>query len=132
MPVTPFHGGLGLLAKGAGPGHFSFALFTCTQVAIDLESGYYLLRGEWPFHRLLHTFPGAIVVSMAVALLMRGPVAFVLSRLIAARPDVPIDPRITSGAAVTTGLLGAIFHVVPDAIMHVDVRPFAPVTDANP
>ena len=45
---------------------------------------------------------------------------------------MPIDPQITRSAAAITGLLGAVFHVVPDAIMHPDVRPFAPFTDANP
>ncbi|MGD9905250.1 MAG: hypothetical protein AB7U83_17420 [Vicinamibacterales bacterium] len=132
MPVTPFHGGLGLLAKGIGPGRFSFVLFACTQVAIDMESGYYLLREEWPVHRLLHTLPGALVVSMAVALLMRRPVERVLSWLVAGRPDLAIDPQVTHGATLTTGVLGAVCHVVPDGIMHSDVRPFAPFTDANP
>ncbi len=71
MPVTPFHFGPGALAKAAAPKHFSLIVFGLTQVAIDLESLYFLVQGSWPVHRLLHTFAGAGLVALGGMLL--GP-----------------------------------------------------------
>jgi len=34
--------------------------------------------------------------------------------------------------AVYSGIFGGIFHSVLDGIMHSDIRPFRPFTDANP
>ena len=31
-----------------------------------------------------------------------------------------------------SAIAGVVGHVVPDAMMHYDVRPFAPFSDANP
>ena len=56
MPFTPLHFGPGLLLKAAAPRHVSFTAFVASQVLIDLESLYNILRGAWPVHRELHTF----------------------------------------------------------------------------
>jgi len=40
MPITPFHGGIGLAFKGPLDQRFSFSLFVLTQISIDLESAY--------------------------------------------------------------------------------------------
>ncbi len=68
MPFTPFHLGPGLLIKAAAPTRFSFAAYTATQVAIDLESGYFLFSGQTPVHRTAHTFlvGGAVRVVIGV------------------------------------------------------------------
>jgi membrane-bound metal-dependent hydrolase YbcI (DUF457 family) len=34
--------------------------------------------------------------------------------------------------AAVSGIFGGIFHSVLDGIMHADIRPFRPFTDANP
>jgi membrane-bound metal-dependent hydrolase YbcI (DUF457 family) len=34
--------------------------------------------------------------------------------------------------AVVSGIFGGIFHSVLDGIMHEDIRPFRPFTNANP
>ena len=56
MPATPFHFGPGLLIKAVAPHQFSVAAYSVAQVVIDLESGYHLLRGDYPVHRQAHTF----------------------------------------------------------------------------
>jgi hypothetical protein len=71
MPVTPFHGGVGLLAKGIARGRISFVAFCAAQVLIDLESGYFLLTDDWPFHRFLHTLIGAAAACGAAVWLCR-------------------------------------------------------------
>src|SRR2546428_11606204 len=55
MPVTPFHFGPGLLGKAVVNRYFSFTSFAITQVVIDVETAYYLVRNEWPLHRAFHT-----------------------------------------------------------------------------
>ena len=137
MPVTPFHGGIGLLAKSIAGPRFSFLGFCATQVAIDLESGFHLLRDDWPYHRFFHTFAGAALVC-AIAVVtarlvgLRWPAASTraptLNRL--ARDD--LRALVPASGAVATGAIGLLGHVIPDAIMHGDVRPFAPLTDTNP
>lgn len=71
MPVTPFHGGIGLACKGPLGARFSFTVFVATQIVIDLESGYFLFTGQYPVHRFLHTFLGSLV-SLHLGLIALG------------------------------------------------------------
>lgn len=135
MPITPFHGGVGLICKGPLAERFSFTIFVATQIAIDFESGYFLVTRQYPVHRFFHTFVGATVVCLAVAVVLRRPLeralrfahaAGVASRWIRTSHAIPLR------VALPSALVGVLGHVVPDAIMHADSRPFAPFTDANP
>jgi hypothetical protein len=134
MPVTPFHGGIGLAFKGASGRWFSFLLFCCTQVAIDLESGYHLLRGDWPVHRFLHTFIGAAIMSTVGVFSLRPAATAALRYLARSRALARWigSPEIPWQAAATTAIVGCVGHVIPDSIMHSDVEPFAPFAAANP
>jgi len=134
VPVTPFHGGFGLAFKAATGRSFSFLLFACTQIAIDVESFYHFVRGDWPIHRFFHTFLGAAIVSFVAAFALRRPVAALLRRM-AARPDLRRwigSPEISARAAIVTAIVGCLGHVIPDAINHSDVEPFAPFASGNP
>ena len=133
MPVTPFHGGIGLLCKPPLGRHFSFTLFFATQIAIDLESAYYLVRGEYPVHRFFHTFVGAGLVCVVVALILRRPCEALVRALPREWPAwVERTPGISVGTALLTALVGVVAHVVPDSIMHADARPLSPFSDRNP
>jgi hypothetical protein len=137
MPVTPFHGGVGLIAKGLAGRRVSFLGFCATQVVIDIESGYFLLRGEWPVHRFLHTAIGAAVACGLVVWIGRQ-----VARRWSRRPEPDmalvrwgrgdLAALLTTGGAAGTAALGVVGHLIPDAIMHADVRSFSPLTDANP
>ncbi|MET0553679.1 MAG: hypothetical protein ABW221_11620 [Vicinamibacteria bacterium] len=129
MPVTPFHFGVGLLGKGVAPRAVSLCAFVASQVVIDCESAYFLFvaRAE-PVHRVLHTFalatPVGALVGLAVWAVGRGvrwPPA--LDWL---RSDCALRP------ALVGGLLGGLTHPLLDGIMHDDIRPFRPFSDANP
>ncbi len=137
MPVTPFHGGAGLLAKGLLGRRVSFTAFCVSQVVIDVESGYHLVRGDWPVHTFLHTLFGATLACSAVAF-----AGLWLGRRLSPAPEdtssllgwVKADVKALSSlpTAVATLVLATLGHVVPDAIMHADVRPFAPIAEENP
>lgn len=137
MPVTPFHFGAGLLAKGLLPRRVSFVGFCLTQVAIDCESGYFLFRGEWPAHRFFHTVLGASLLCLGTCLLLMPLVSLVPSRL-AKTADVDLSRWLALSAPLTwsvllaTALLGVLGHIIPDGIMHSDIQPFSPFTELNP
>ncbi len=134
MPITPFHGGIGLAIKGLARSRFSFLLFSATQVAIDLEPAYHLLRGNGPAHRFFHTLIGATIVSVASVTLLR-PVANAWLSYLNRRASTPRifanHPPISWPVALTTAVAGVLGHIVPDAIMHYDVEPFAPFRTEN-
>ena len=67
MPFTPFHFGPAIFIKGLITSRFSFVAFAATQIAIDCETLYYLNRGEYPYHRILHTLAGAGFSGFLVA-----------------------------------------------------------------
>jgi Domain of unknown function (DUF4184) len=137
MPFTPFHFGPGAALKAAAPAHFSFTIFCYSQVVTDLETGFHLLRGEYPVHGLFHTYLGATVVGLACAITGR-PICQLALR--AWRAWLP--PRLTGlfGRSATirwkvaflSALIGTYSHVFLDSIMHPDVKPFSPWTSSNP
>jgi len=137
MPVTFFHAGIGLLCKGIARERFSFTLFCLGQAAIDLEPGYYLLKGQPPFHRFFHTLLGATIV-VAVATVALRPVAQAFLRWVqrgwpGGGPRwMDLAPVISWPVALATGALSILGHVVPDAMMHREARPFAPLAQINP
>jgi hypothetical protein len=130
MPETPFHLGPGFLVKAVAPRQFSMAAYSLTQVVIDLESGYYLLRGEYPVHRQAHTFLLGGLIGLLCGLIVSRVGRWwarprdSVHEVLAAEFRMPV--------AVVSGIFGGIFHSVLDGIMHQDIRPFRPFTDANP
>lgn len=137
MPITPFHGGIGLACKGPLGRRFSFTIFALTQVVIDLESAYYLWSGQHPVHRFLHTFFGASLVGVFVATIARPWCESLLrvgGRMLGhERPAwLDLQPHISLRTAAWSAVVGVLGHVIPDSIMHADARPFAPFADANP
>lgn len=131
MPFTPYHLGPGLLIKAAAPARFSFAAYTATQVVIDLESGYYLFSGQTPVHRTLHTFlvGGAVGLVVGVGSSAIGGRLF---RRMVEHAGPAIGSEFLIWPSVWGGLTGGLLHSLLDGIMHADIHPFRPFSDANP
>jgi membrane-bound metal-dependent hydrolase YbcI (DUF457 family) len=95
----------------------------------DVESIYNVLKGNFPVHRFLHTFVGAAVsAAMTIAL-------FLFMRRLARSmplPDWFEWQQLKPPPVIVGALLGSYSHVVLDGIMHADLRPLAPWSDANP
>jgi membrane-bound metal-dependent hydrolase YbcI (DUF457 family) len=128
MPFTPFHFGPGALIQTLAPRHVSFVAFCGANVLIDTEPLYFMLRGEDPLHRFFHTYVGATLAMAATVAL------FLLALRLAARVRLP-NPlgwqsltrlQVLGGAAA-----GSYSHIVLDSVMHADIRPFSPFSQAN-
>lgn len=118
MPVTPYHFGPALAAKGLLRKRFCLITFALSQVVIDLESFYFLVQGAYPVHRFLHTYIGATVAS--------------LLSIVIAIPFLKLFKKDTSKTARFIGaFFGGYSHIILDSIMHRDIRPFAPFWEHN-
>ncbi len=136
MPFSPFHLGAGLLFKSALPVRFSLAIFTITQVMIDLEPAIYMVLGKWPIHRFFHTYIGATLV-IVVGVVLGRPLAGWLIRLwnsrlsLKQRQWLAIPSAISWQSAVMGAAAGSYSHVFLDSFMHSDIHPYAPFSDRN-
>ena len=129
MPITPFHFGLGAAIHALAPKHVSFLAFCASNVLIDVEPLYFLLTDQDPVHRFFHTYIGASLVAVATVLL------FASCRWLASRLSLPNPFKwqelglwlVTGGATA-----GTYSHIVLDSLMHHDITPLAPFSNANP
>jgi hypothetical protein len=126
LPFTPFHLGPGAVFKAIGGRHFSFMVFGGTQVLMDLEPAYRIWQNAPVLHGPTHTLAGAFVIGTLGLLTGKPVTAFVLRR-----SGLPHEP-LTWLAAATGAYVGSFSHVLLDALMHADMRPFWPLSDANP
>jgi hypothetical protein len=129
MPITPFHLGPGLLCGVLVES--SLAAFVATTVVIDCESGYHLLSGHYPVHRFLHTLVGATLIAVVIAVLL-GAIEGWRRRHRGTNPDGTRRAPASLGGIAAGAVAAAWSHVILDGVMHDDMRPFAPVSDANP
>lgn len=106
------------------------AAYSLAQVVIDIESGYHLLHHDYPVHRQAHTFFLGGMIGLVCGLIVSRLGTWlakprdVIPEVLAAEYRLPI--------AAVSGIFGGIFHSVLDGIMHADMRPFRPFSNANP
>ena len=136
MPFTPLHMGPGLAVKAVCGRYFSLMVFGFSQVAIDIEPLVRIIRGDAVLHGFTHTYLGATLVALASVLAGR-PVCQFLLKYWRPDPDSPFmnwlrgAEAISWPAAVTGAFAGTYSHVFLDSIMHSDMNPLAPYSDAN-
>ena len=127
MPITPFHFGPGILLKAGAPRGVSLSAFVISQIVIDLESGYHLVRNDWPVHREFHSLLVAGIVGV-----LTGTAVWLVAR----RLRLPSDPFVQAEGELVPahvgGLVGGLSHPLLDSVMHSDLEPFWPVSAANP
>ena len=106
------------------------AAYWLTEVVNDLESGYHLLRNDYPVHRQAHTFYLGGLIGLVCGLV----VSRVGTWLARPRDVVPeaLVAEYRLPIAALSGIFGGLMHALLDGIMHADMRPFRPFTDANP
>jgi hypothetical protein len=137
MPFTPFHVGPGAAIKAIMPRHFSFTVFCFAQIVTDIETAFYLFRGEYPLHRIFHTYLGATIVAIGCVLIGR-PICQAALRTWGRWRNAPFKryfsftDRISLTSAVISAFIATYSHVFLDSIMHADVEPLSPWSAQNP
>lgn len=127
MPLTPFHLGPALLLGYLFFRYLDVPTLLLVSVAIDVRV-WLVILGILPgrVHGPLHTFLGGTAFALAFAV-----IAYVLRPRIPTPPRWGFLPRRSSRRIVAGSLIGVSVHVLLDAPMHDDMRPFYPV-EANP
>ena len=124
MPFTPFHLGPAVLIVFILMRYLDLPTFIVASVLVDLEPLAVLVFGlPGPLHGFFHSFLGASVVAVLLAwgmLRVRGFLAPVYSFL-----RLEGDWRIRS--FLVAALLGTWSHVLLDAPLYGDLRPFIPL-----
>lgn len=136
MPFTPLHMGPGLAIKAIAGHRFSVLTFGIAQVAMDIEPLVGLLRGADVLHGPTHTYLAALVIAVVVAAVSPPICRPILRRwnreLFFHRLSWLVEPELSTPVPVVVGALaGTISHVMLDSVMHSDISPLAPWSDAN-
>ncbi len=137
MPFTPFHMGAALIAKPAIRQHFSVLVFGVAQVAMDIEPMLGMIWG-WPvLHGPSHTILGALLIALVVAWLAPPLCNAILKKFNTELGHYKLhwlqEPYpITRPAALTGAFFGTLSHVLLDSLIHHDIQPLAPFSNANP
>jgi hypothetical protein len=113
MPFTPFHMGIGVVAKAVAPRLISLQVFALTQVTMDIEPGVRMVIDSDVLHGWTHTLAGAVPVAIACALVWQ-----ILERRRIWRWTFD---AITPGMLWTSCLVGTWSHVLLDSLIHRDM-----------
>jgi len=130
MPFTPLHLGPALAIGLPLRGYIHAPTFIVANVILDVEPLMVMFSGSsYPLHGYLHT----LLLAAAVGLLL-GFAMFKLERH--TRPAfnallLETGNTLSAKSFVLAGVSGAMLHVLLDAPLYADIRPFFPLA-ANP
>lgn len=137
MPITPFHIIAAAPIKAIIPRHFSWSIFTLTNIFIDLEPITYFIFTGIPSHKFFHSIFGATLIGLICALFFRKLCGNYIMKW--NKNLHPIDrkwlevrnPKINIFEALLGGLIGAWSHLILDSMMHEDIKPLWPFISSN-
>lgn len=137
MPFTPFHMGAALIVKPAVGSRFSLLTFGLAQIAMDVEPGIGMLTGSAELHGPSHTIGGAFLIACLVSLVARRICEPLMRRynqeVMHYKQRWLLETEGVSRTAVLTGaFFGTFSHILLDSLMHRDMDPLAPFSNANP
>jgi len=128
--------GIGLAAKAAASRHFSIVVFCVTQILLDVEVLWHLIRRDPPLHRSSHTYLGASVVVVGLTIVGK-PVSQWIKAIwnrIAVKcrdADLTINTETTWFASFAGAAFGAYSHILMDSLFHGDIEPLQPWSSVN-
>ena len=131
MPITPFHFGPGTLIKSAAPKWFSLRAFILVQILIDTETLWNIYQDSPRLHTFFHSYLGSLAMMILTGLIIffynKGLNTFNL------KPSSDYFLHSFKPGPTLTGVaIGGLSHVYLDSIMHADMFPFAPFSNAHP
>ena len=137
MPITPFHIIAAAPIKAIIPRHFSWSIFTLTNIIIDLEPITYFIFTGVPSHKFFHSISGATLIGLICALFFRKLCGNYIMKW--NKNLHPFDrkwlevrnPKINIFEALLGGLIGGWSHLILDSMMHADIKPLWPLISSN-
>ena len=117
------------MVHAVAPKHVSFLSFCAANVLIDVEPLHYMITRQFPIHRFFHTFIGATVILLVTVALFLA--ALKLASVVSL-PDIFGWKQLTIHQVAIGAGLGSYSHILLDSLMHIDIRPLAPFSEANP
>lgn len=137
MPFTPFHMGAGLILKPALNRNFSLITFGFAQLAMDIEPGIRMLINSNILHGPTHTILGALLIASIVVLIAPSICHYLLTKwnkevTYYKQPRLVHSEPVSKFSIVLGAYFGTLSHVVLDSLMHHDIHPLSPFTEANP
>ena len=108
-------------------GAFSLMVFGWSQILMDLQPLYVMLRGEGELHGFSHTCLGAALIA-PVAMVSGKYLGELGLRILHLESFNPISWKVAGVSA----LIGTFSHVLIDTVMHADMRPLYPFSDTAP
>jgi membrane-bound metal-dependent hydrolase YbcI (DUF457 family) len=128
MPFTPFHFGPSATVAFPLKRKMDIPIFILANVAIDIEPlTVMILNLSYPLHGYAHSFLGSGLVGA-----LWGVIGFkgkgILHR---AMQFIGLRYETTMTKAIISGIFGALCHVLLDAPIYTDIKPFYPLA-SNP
>jgi len=122
--------GPGILLKAVLRSSFSLMVFGYANVLMDIQPLVAMTSGQGALHGWTHTWWAALVIGGFAGLSGKWLADGVL-RWFAPVHDRP-QPKVGPWIAFVSAYIGTLSHVALDSIVHPDVHPFAPWSDARP
>ncbi len=129
--------GAALIVKPALNSRFSVITFGIAQVAMDVEPGVRMWTNSDVLHGPTHSMLGALIMAFIVMLMAPSVCNYLLTKwnkeVIYYKQPWLVHSGPVSKSAVTIGaFFGTLSHVVLDSLMHHDIHPLSPFSQANP
>jgi hypothetical protein len=121
--------GPGLLIKSILQGSFSLMVFGWAQIIMDIQPLIVILSQQGHLHGFSHTYLGATLLALFATLSGKYLAEIGLKLLKISDNEHLI--KITWWVALMSAFIGTFTHVFLDSIMHGDVEPFYPFSNAN-
>ncbi len=127
MPFTLFHIGPGLFFGLLLRKHVHPPTFLIANLIIDLEPiiMVFILGLDYPLHGYAHTFIAAIIIGVILGYTMYSTKKY-LKPIYNIFLD-KIDYTSTLGSYLLAGVLGTALHILLDAPLYSDIKPFYPL-----
>ncbi len=125
MPFTPFHFGAHACAVLPLQRKLDIPAFMLSNVIIDIEPLLVIFFNlNYPLHGYVHTFIGSIIIGSlwgCIVYVSRKPLSKVMNFLkLSYVPSIRIS--------ILSGALGGCLHVLFDAPIYADIKPFYPLS----
>ena len=125
-----------LIAKPGLNRNISVITFGIAQVAMDIEPGVGMFTGADVLHGPSHTILGALVIAYLVTLIAPSICNYLLKmwnkEVTHHKQPWLVQPEISKTAVTVGAFFGTLSHLALDSLMHHDIQPLAPFSQANP